>query len=87
MNSTDQRVERPEKDVHGNTIEYVYVVYRPASNSDLGRCEILGVHKTRDSAEEHRSAASRGGECEIQEEDLKPHGDLESGSNLGDLLG
>ncbi|WP_226043531.1 hypothetical protein [Natrinema sp. DC36] len=73
--SEETRIEQPETDVKGNRIEYVYVVYRPAANSDLGRCEILGVHKSEESAESHREAASLMGDCEIEEKDLKPHGD------------
>lgn len=71
------RTEHPERDVRG--IECVYVVYRPAANSDLGRCEILGVHKTVDSAEAHRQTASRMGACEIDSKVLRPHGDLNEG--------
>ena len=58
--------ELPSENVAGDAIEYVWIVYRPANYSDLGRAELLGAHDNPDSAEAHARQASTAGRCKVK---------------------
>jgi hypothetical protein len=59
--------ELPNENAWGEEIDWVWVVYRPANTSELGREELLGVHDNPNSARKHAQAASRQGACAVKE--------------------
>lgn len=68
------RAELPTQNVNGDPIEYVWVVYRPAANSQLGKAELLGAHDNAESAKKHAAVANRGGQVEIKPMNIQSEG-------------
>lgn len=76
MNPQDVRTrpELPTENVNGEPIEYVWIVYRPAANSQLGEAELLGAHDNAESAKKHAANANRAGEVEIEAMNIQGEG-------------
>lgn len=68
------RAELPTENVNGDPIEYVWVVYRPAANSQVGEAELLGAHDNAESAKKHAAVANRAGEVEIKPMNIQSGG-------------
>lgn len=64
----------PSETVWGNEIDYVWVVYRPARESQLGKAELLSAYTDPEDAEKHAKIASREGACQIKEMPLTAFG-------------